>query len=96
MRLLRAGAVCALMAVAVGTASAQPPGSLRAFGSPVAPMFEGWYRNGDGTATVLVGFFNANSEETVEIPVGELSRRRSALPPMGPGSPVRRSVLRTQ
>ena len=74
MRLLRAGAVCALMAVAVGTASAQPPGSLRAFGSPVAPMFEGWYRNGDGTATVLVGFFNANSEETVEIPVGELNR----------------------
>ncbi len=74
MRMLRAGAVCALMAIAVGSASAQPPGSLRAFGSPVAPMFEGWYNNGDGTATVLVGFFNANSEETVEIPVGELNR----------------------
>ena len=70
MRLLRAGAVCALMAVAVGTASAQPPGSLRAFGSPVAPMFEGWYQNPDGSYTLSFGYFNRNTEEVVEIPVG--------------------------
>ncbi|MEO2197626.1 MAG: hypothetical protein ABGY72_16265 [bacterium] len=83
MRLLRAGAVCALMAIAVGSASAQPPGSLRAFGAQVAPMFEGWYENADGTATVLVGFFNANSEETVEIPVGELNRFEPGLEDRG-------------
>lgn len=73
MRMLRAGAVCALMAIAVGSASAQPPGSLRAFGSQVAPMFEGWYRNADGTATILVGFFNPNADETIDLPVGELN-----------------------
>ena len=55
-------------------ASAQIPGSLENFGGPLAPMFEGWYDNGDGTVTVLVGFFNPNQEEVIDIPVGELNR----------------------
>ncbi len=54
--------------------SAQVPSVVREFGSPVAPMFEGWYRNPDGTATVLVGFFNPNHDQTVDLPVGELNR----------------------
>lgn len=37
-------------------------------------MFEGWYRNPDGTATVLVGFFNPNKTQTVDLPIGELNR----------------------
>ncbi len=75
MRMSAAGVLCALMTIALGAvpASAQP-GSLRAFGSPVVPMFEGWYENPDGTATILVGFFNPNAEETVNLPVGELNR----------------------
>jgi hypothetical protein len=47
---------------------------VREFGAPVVPMFEGWYRNPDGTATVLVGFFNPNKEQTVDLPVGDLNR----------------------
>ena len=56
------------------TASAQVPSTVRAFGAPVVPMFEGWYRNADGTATILVGFFNPNQTQTVELPVGVLNR----------------------
>jgi hypothetical protein len=75
MRTFGAGAVCALMALAVGVAPASAqPGSLRAFGSQVAPMFEGWYKNDDGTATILVGFFNPNADQTIDLPVGELNR----------------------
>ena len=52
--------------LSVAIPSAQVPETVRQFGRPVAPMFEGWYRNPDGTATVLVGFFNPNRQQTVD------------------------------
>lgn len=58
----------------IGPANAQIPQTLQTFGGPVAPMFEGWYRNADGTATILVGAFNANSNQTVDLPVGALNQ----------------------
>ena len=75
MRFCRRG-LMTLVTVALGAVpvSAQVPNSLERFGTVVAPMFEGWYQNDDGTATVLVGFFNANQEETIDLPVGELNR----------------------
>ncbi len=39
-------------------------------GGGVTPVFEGWYVNADGTRTLSFGYFNRNSEEIVEIPVG--------------------------
>ena len=39
-------------------------------GEPVAPFFEGWYRNSDGTFTLSYGFFNLNTEEVLDIPLG--------------------------
>ena len=77
MRAYRAVAlsVVGLIGVTLGaTAAAQAPGTVRDFGAPVNLMFEGWYRNPDGTATILVGFFNPNLTQTVELPVGELNR----------------------
>ena len=43
---------------------------LRPSGGPVVPIFEGWYRNPDGTFELSFGYFNVNTEETVEIPLG--------------------------
>ena len=43
---------------------------LRPSGGPVVPMFEGWYRNPDGTFVLSFGYFNVNTEETLEIPLG--------------------------
>lgn len=60
--------------LAGSTLLAQVPETVRRFGRPVVPMFEGWYQNADGTATILVGFFNPNREQTVDLPVGELNR----------------------
>ena len=76
MRMYRTVVLAALIGVVLSAApaAAQVPGSLREFGAPVAPMFEGWYRNQDGTATILVGFFNSNAKETIDLPVGELNR----------------------
>ena len=45
-----------------------PPTSAK--GQTVTPSFEGWYQNPDGTYTLSFGYFNRNTEEVVEIPVG--------------------------
>ena len=68
-------AAAALLGVTLGpaAASAQIPTTLQGFGAPVYPAFEGWYGNADGTATLLIGFFNSNTEQSVELPVGELN-----------------------
>jgi len=42
-----------------------PPEGLR-----VAPFFDGWYANPDGTVTLSFGYSNLNREEVVEIPLG--------------------------
>lgn len=46
----------------------------RASGLPVSPIFEGWYRNPDGTFTLSFGYINRNLEEAVDIPVGAANR----------------------
>jgi hypothetical protein len=33
-------------------------------------VFEGWYANPDGTFSISFGYFNRNSEEVLEIPIG--------------------------
>ena len=43
---------------------------LRPTGGPVVPIFEGWYRNSDGTFELSFGFFNVNTEEVIEVPLG--------------------------
>ena len=63
------GAVLVL-ALGAGTAGAQVPGTLQEFGAPVYPAYEGWYENPDGSITLLAGYFNANTEEIVDVPVG--------------------------
>lgn len=39
-------------------------------GQNVAPAFEGWERNPDGTFNMVFGYLNRNYEEEVDIPVG--------------------------
>jgi hypothetical protein len=46
----------------------------RKSGASVTPAFEGWYQNADGTYSLLIGYYNRNSEETLDIPVGPLNR----------------------
>lgn len=39
-------------------------------GEVVAPMFNGWIANEDGSTTMVFGFANQNREATVDIPLG--------------------------
>jgi hypothetical protein len=65
--LVHAIVLCAL----TGAAGAQLPlEPQRDAGQSVTPAFEGWFKNADGTFTLLVGYFNRNRKETLDIPVG--------------------------
>ncbi len=60
------------LAVAGTVASAQqlPLEPLRESGQSVTPAYEGWYRNSDGTISLLVGYFNRNLKQELDIPIG--------------------------
>jgi hypothetical protein len=59
-------AVCALL---LGASAARAQVQY-ARGQNVAPTFEGWERNPDGTFSMVFGYLNRNYEEELDIPVG--------------------------
>jgi hypothetical protein len=73
---LAAVTLAALLGGALVTAQApQSPGGLplepfkERFAS-ITPAYEGWFANPDGSFSILLGYFNRNSKEALEIPVG--------------------------
>lgn len=79
MNKLAFGVLSALLAGAVTTqAVAQLPEHLRDYnlatrgakGESVAPMFNGWFKNEDGSVTMMFGFANQNREQIVDVPLG--------------------------
>src|SRR4051812_23848681 len=54
-----------------GSAPQSLPGAPQArVNSSVAPATEGWFRNADGTATIILGYFNRNANQVIDVPVG--------------------------
>jgi hypothetical protein len=76
--------VCAGAGVARAPVNAQlpfPSGQIHhARGQNVAPVYEGWYEEPDGTVKLSFGYLNKNYEEAIDIPVGPNNR-------IEPGSP---------
>jgi hypothetical protein len=81
------GVAIAMACAALDTGAQQPLAPVSASGRSVTPVFEGWYINPDGTYSISFGYFNRNSEEVIEIPVGN----DNAIEPGGPdqGQPSR-------
>ncbi len=65
-------AACSLVVVAETSPSSQvlPLGPARERGASITPAFEGWYQNADGSYSLLIGYFNRNKSEALDIPVG--------------------------
>ncbi|MBE41451.1 MAG: hypothetical protein CL480_09075 [Acidobacteria bacterium] len=61
----------------------EPVVPVREFGQTVIGAFEGWYRNADGSFTLLVGYFNRNSQEHLEIPIGPNNQILPGAPDRG-------------
>jgi hypothetical protein len=60
--------------LAQSTPAALPLEPARKAGASVTPAFEGWYENPDGSFSLLIGYYNRNTEEVLDIPVGPLNR----------------------
>ena len=57
--------------------------SIRERGSSVTGAFEGWYRNRDGSVSLLVGYFNRNTKQELDIPVGAQNQIEPGGPDQG-------------
>jgi hypothetical protein len=62
---------------------ALPIEPVKETGQSVTGAFEGWYENSDGSYTLLVGYFNRNSKQTLDIPVGPDNRIEPGGPDLG-------------
>lgn len=52
-------------------------------GQGITPAFEGWYRNPDGSANILIGYYNRNLKQALDIPVGPNNRVEPGGPDRG-------------
>jgi hypothetical protein len=65
--------ILALAAAAVTVVAGQivlPGQPHAAFGDSITPAYEGWFDSPDGTHNFLFGYYNRNSEQELDIPVG--------------------------
>jgi hypothetical protein len=78
--------VVASWAVGAGAQRPQPTLPLdppRERGASVTPAYEGWYQNPDGSFNLLIGYYNRNTREVLDIPVGPDNRIEPGGPDQG-------------
>lgn len=81
-------AVAAVLAGLVVAGSAGSAGQLplepaRDSGLGVTAAYEGWFKNADGSFTLLIGYYNRNLKQTFDIPVGPDNRIEPGGPDQG-------------
>jgi hypothetical protein len=81
MWVLGAAAVSAVAVAVLGAQQIVLPGQPHAeFGDSITPAFEGWYDLPDGSHNFLFGYYNRNSKQIVDIPIGP----NNSVEPGGP------------
>src|SRR5687768_6305578 len=78
-----AAMLCVLLTAASSARQSLPLEPPKDAGMGVTPAFEGWYANEDGTFTLLIGYFNRNAKQTLDIPIGPNNRIEPGGPDMG-------------
>jgi hypothetical protein len=83
----RVGLLCAASIVAGGVfVSAQRvaiPEPRRGAGDSITPAYEGWFYNTDGSRAFLIGYYNRNARQDLDIPIGPNNRIEPGGPDMG-------------
>ena len=89
MRLLRFLAAPGVVGAALLLAAPVTAGAQMRYdrGQSVAPVYEGWEQNPDGTYTMVFGYMNRNYEEMPHVPVGPDNRFEPG--PADRGQPTR-------
>jgi len=73
---------CAL-AVAATCVAQLPLEPKHDSGQSVTPAYEGWYHNPDGSFTLLIGYYNRNQKQEVDVPVGPNNKIEPGAPDQG-------------
>jgi hypothetical protein len=78
-------AFLAMLTVALpDTVSAQLQKEVkREAGAAVFGAYEGWYKNQDGTFSLLVGYYNRNSKQELDVPLGPNNHIEPGGPDLG-------------
>ena len=77
-----AGAALAVSLI-VPVAAQLPLPAIKDSGEAIYPAFEGWYANPDGSFNLLLGYYNRNQKQMLDIPVGPNNRVEPGGPDMG-------------
>jgi hypothetical protein len=81
--ILAVAVACAGLGSALLGGQALPLEPPKEAGMGITPAFEGWFQNEDGSYSLLVGYFNRNLKQTIDIPVGPNNRIEPGGPDMG-------------
>jgi hypothetical protein len=74
------GVAVGLITLVLPALGQAPPEPARDSGSSITGAFEGWFKNPDGSFSLLLGYYNRNRQQEVDIPVGP----NNAIEPGGP------------
>jgi len=77
---------CLLATVVVGSGAvllAQLDVPVASAGRSITGAYEGWFPNEDGTFSILIGYFNRNREQEIDIPIGPNNSIEPGGPDMG-------------
>jgi hypothetical protein len=61
----------------------QIPEPRRGFGASVTPAYEGWFYNPDGSRSFLIGYYNRNAKQELDVPIGPNNKIEPGGPDMG-------------
>jgi hypothetical protein len=75
----------ALVAAVVLSALSFRPTAQESFssGQNIAPAYEGWERNADGSFNLVFGYFNRNWDEEIDVPIGPANTIEPGGPDQG-------------
>ena len=81
--LLASGALVWATPPVNGQAGQLPMEPLHDSGQNVTPAYEGWFKNPDGSFSILFGYLNRNMKEELDIPVGPNNQIQPGGPDQG-------------
>src|SRR5437867_8474805 len=76
-------ALSLLCSVSLLSAQSLPLEPVHESGASITGAFEGWFKNADGTFSLLFGYFNRNTKQELDIPVGPNNRIDAGGPDQG-------------
>ncbi len=84
---VRLGSIFKALIIAAGAwlafGQSLPLEPLHESGASITGAFEGWFKNDDGSFSLLLGYFNRNTRQEVDIPIGPENRIEPGGPDRG-------------